>query len=123
MEPDQTTNLQQWLDHFGNFETYVEFFCFEDFCPEIKNKYAPLDMTQPKSNSNKAEIINESKIENLRKSKFSIYKDLKLEEIETMLDTLSNNVLKRSERMLNVLIDASSPSEPHTDDTDGTPEP
>lgn len=40
-----SSKMQEWLDHFKDFNDYVEYFMFDDFCIKKDNEYLPLDLT------------------------------------------------------------------------------
>lgn len=40
------TKMKKWLNHFGTFETYVKFFCFDDnFVGRKGEEFVPIDIT------------------------------------------------------------------------------
>jgi hypothetical protein len=39
-------NMKSWLDHFDNFNTFCEFFCFQDFVYKVDDEHIPYDITK-----------------------------------------------------------------------------
>jgi hypothetical protein len=105
----KSPNLRKWLDHFQDFKTYVEFFCFQDFCTESEKSYKPYNMLQwryanidtfdesydkaDKKNSIYYNVFSEVAQKNLNPdAAFS-------EATENMLKTLSQKIINRTLKM------------------------
>lgn len=85
----ENSNLRIWLTHFKDFQTYIKFFCFEDF---VNDGY-PID------------IIRGEKCEpewerNGQKPKVEITEELCIKKIESMLKRLNSSILNRSAKMV-----------------------
>ncbi len=96
----------QWLGHFGSFEKYVDFFCFNDFVHEIKNKYKPIDIVESKLNKEGElkgkEIIKEKEYFSKNREEFSIYdKDKKT--MEKMFNNVNILITRRTETMEKII--------------------
>lgn len=85
---------KEWFEHFENFSTYVKFFCFEDFV--IGNEVK--DMTR----NNNEKITEDSYLETRKKPFFKQPQDITT--ISNILDTLSQNVLNRSNAITDILL-------------------
>lgn len=97
----------QWFGHFGSFEKYVDFFCFNDFVHEVKNnnkkKYKPIDIVNSKlaeegdKLKGKETIREEEYFENNRED-FSIY-DKDKDTMEQMFNNVNILITRRSKTM------------------------
>ena len=87
-----TDALEKWLSHFKTFETYIEFFCFQDF---VKDKSCPINIL-----SGSAE---EPQWNNTSDRKPEITELLELEKIKAMLERLNNQILNRSKKMEQII--------------------
>jgi hypothetical protein len=96
-------NLKIWMDHFENFKTYVEFFCFEDFCQ--KGTYKPLNMMKPdtpieedydKNDETRSIYHGCKETDNINMKDFCNH-------TKAMLDTLSDKIVARTEVMKKIL--------------------
>lgn len=86
----ENSNLRIWLTHFKDFQTYIKFFCFEDF---VNDEWYPID------------IIRGEKCEpewerNEQKPKVEITEELCINKIEGMLERLNSSILNRSAKMV-----------------------
>lgn len=95
------TNMVKWLRHFRNFETYVEFFCFEDFVEQ--NSYKPIDivnsiLVEEGDKLKGKETINEDYYSSKKRSDFSIYDQCK-EKMEQMFNNVNVLITRRSKTM------------------------
>jgi len=99
----------QWFGHFGSFEKYVDFFCFNDFVHEDKNnnekKYEPIDivksnLNKSKKKDNKVTIDEDYYYYNSRKNRsdFSIY-DKGHKDMETMFNNVNILITRRTKTM------------------------
>jgi hypothetical protein len=91
------------MDHFENFKTYVEFFCFEVFCQ--KGTYEPLNMMKPdtpieedydKNDETRSIYHGCKETDNINIKDFCNH-------TKTMLDTLSDKIVARTEVMKKIL--------------------
>ena len=87
-----TDALEKWLSHFKTFETYIEFFCFQDF---VNEKSCPINIL-----SGSAE---EPQWNNTSDRKPEITELLELEKIKAMLERLNNQILNRSKKMEQII--------------------
>lgn len=83
-----TDALEKWLSHFKTFETYIEFFCFQDF---VNEKSCPINIL-----SGSAE---EPQWNNTSDRKPEITKQLDKKTIYKMLDRVNTMILKRSKKI------------------------
>lgn len=84
------TNLMKWLKHFGTFERYVKFFCFDSF---VNDKNIPFDITSSEEDT----ILSMDK--NLTKrEEHSIY-SLNSEVLDNMFEKLEFKIIQRSNDM------------------------
>lgn len=93
-------DLKKWLSHFKDFETYIEFFCFEAFVSkEESTKEAqsrPINILSDK--------IEEPKWgEKGENPKIEITSDLEFNTIEEMLKGLNKKILNRSKTMEQII--------------------
>ena len=84
------TNLMKWLKHFGTFERYVKFFCFDSF---VNDKNIPIDITSCKEDSILSMDKNLSKRE-----EHSIYR-LNSKVLDNMFEKLVFKIRQRSKDM------------------------
>lgn len=83
-----TDALEKWLSHFKTFETYIEFFCFQDF---VNEKSCPINIL-----SGSAE---EPQWNNTSDRKPEITEQLDKKTIYKMLDRVNTMILKRSKKI------------------------
>lgn len=83
-----TDALEKWLSHFKTFETYIEFFCFQDF---VNEKSCPINIL-----SGSAE---EPQWNNTSDRKPEITEQLDKKKIYKMLDRVNTMILKRSKKI------------------------
>ena len=96
----------QWLRHFGTFENYIKFFCFDDF---LDKQFMPFDIAESKlewNDENRKWSGTEKTLEETTKYKqreiYSIYR-LFIEKLEQMLKNVSFLTVARSYRMQKVI--------------------
>lgn len=87
-DEEATDDLEKWLSHFKTFETYIEFFCFQDF---VNEKSCPINIL-----SGSAE---EPQWNNTSDRKPGITKQLDKKTIYKMLDRVNTMILRRSMRI------------------------
>ena len=85
--------LKKWLSHFKTFETYIKFFCFEDF---VNEKSCPINILsggaeEPQWNNNTSD------------RKPEITEQLDKKTIYKMLDRVNTMILKRSMRIEEII--------------------
>ena len=94
------TNMIKWLRHFGNFETYVKFFCFEDFVDTNSNM--PIDIVESILKEDIKEdiivTIDEDYYRSKSRSVFSIY-DKDKDTMEKMFNNVNILITRRTETM------------------------
>lgn len=88
-----TDALEKWLSHFKTFETYIEFFCFQDF---VNEKSCPINILsgsaeEPQWNNNTSN------------RKPEITEQLDKKTIYKMLDRVNTMILKRSKRIEEII--------------------
>lgn len=88
-------NLKKWMDHFANFEAYVKFFCFEDFCEKSVDTYEPLNLMSD-------QIIGEDYDKNNKELSIYYSKDF-CKNTKTMLETLSSKIIVRTKKMIAII--------------------
>lgn len=81
---------EKWIKSFGNFQGYVDYFCFNPFVDE---NYMPYDIVN-------SDIVNGDK-KNIKdgKEEKSIF-HLNIEELETMFNNINYMIIQRSNMML-----------------------
>lgn len=87
-----TDALKKWLSHFKTFETYIEFFCFQDF---VNEKSCPINIL-----SGSAE---EPQWNNTSGRKPEITEQLDKKTIYKMLDRVNTMILKRSMKIEKII--------------------
>lgn len=105
------TYMENWLDHFGTFKTYVKYFMLEPFCEKVpanngkenekdyeKYDYVPINIID-------GELINEENIKDYCKSGRENYavRNLGKKDIINMLDRLEGMILVRTVNMERVI--------------------
>ncbi len=98
---------KQWFGHFGSFEKYVDFFCFNDFVHEVKNnnekKYKPIDIVNSKlveegDKLKGKETIRKEEYFEKKREDFSIFKKDK-DTMEQMFNNVNVLITRRSKTM------------------------
>lgn len=93
-------DLKKWLSHFQTFETYIEFFCFEEFLSKEKPiKNSSLRLNNILTGKNEEPEWGE-KGEN---PKIEITLDLEFNTIADILKELNDKILKRSKKMEKII--------------------
>lgn len=90
---DDNTHLREWLEHFGTFTEFVEYFMLEPFCKmrptaEGSYEYIPVNIIDGRGIEEKEETGNTVKV-----------RDLRGKEILNMLDRLEGMILVRTANM------------------------
>ena len=80
--------LEKWLSHFKTFETYIEFFCFQDF---VNEKSCPFNILNGSAE--------EPQWNNTSDRKPEITEQLDKKTIYKMLDRVNTMILKRSKKI------------------------
>lgn len=92
------TNMVKWLRHFRDFETYVEFFKFENFVDKDKN-FIPYDITTNNKNKKDENIIDIQRYKGEKRPR-KIWTgndgDMNVKQLEDMFDYLSEKIKQRS---------------------------
>lgn len=89
-------NLTKWLDHFKDFQTYVQFFCFCDFVRKEEDEYKPVDLFTGQ--------INEPQWgEQGEHPEVQIKDDVDPDELVEMLEQLNDKILSRSQEMEKII--------------------
>lgn len=87
-------DLKKWLSHFKNFQTYLDFFCFNKFVS--KKGLQPLNIITEKSTRPRWGEKGEN-------PKIEITSDLEFNTIEEMLKGLNKKILNRSKTMEQII--------------------
>ena len=87
-------HLKKWLEHFGTFTNFIEYFMLKPFCKKMQTaegsyEYIPINIIDGREiGQEKGEIRNIVKVRNLRE-----------EEILNMLNLLEKKILERTQNM------------------------
>lgn len=93
-------DLKKWLSHFKDFETYIEFFCFEAFV----SKEESIKGAQSRPINILSDTIEEPKWgEKGENPKIEITSDLEFKTIKGMLKRLNTKILNRSKNMEQII--------------------
>lgn len=93
-------DLKKWLSHFKDFQTYIDFFCLEEFLSKEKTKKDAL----PSLINILSDKIEEPKWgEKGENPKIEITSDLEFNAIADMLKRLNNKILNRSKKMEQII--------------------
>lgn len=85
--------LKMWLSHFKNFQTYIDFFCFEDF---VNEEGYPINILDGGAQDPLWD-------NNIRNRKPEITEQLDIEIIYKMLDRVNNMILNRSKKIEDII--------------------
>jgi len=97
------SNLDIWLQHFKDFDTYVKFFCFDEF---VKNEEGKQEGTQKiKIKSIISEEADLPRIDVKGETPLEITKEMELDKLSGMLDGLCKLVKGRSYKMIDRIND------------------
>lgn len=88
-------DLEQWLMHFGDFETYAKYFMFDE-SQFVDKSYNPINIITGKPDAPIGE-------ENGKNPEPKITKSMKLDDLENMLNTLNEKIVKRSIKMTEII--------------------
>lgn len=95
LERCKESNLEQWLGHFKNFETYVTYFMFKNFVSSDKS-YNPINIITGKSDA-------PVRGKNGENPKPAITESMEFTSLEKMLKTLNNKIVERSIEMTKII--------------------
>lgn len=105
----EDSNMRIWLDHFGSFKNFIDFFLMKELVVEANGEYTPKDITANEENTPLRDDIAEElkkpyegKILTKRFIPGAIGK-LNADQLETMLDRVSRWTLRRSGRIEEIL--------------------
>lgn len=93
---DRESNLDKWLGHFSNFETYISFFCFDEFVNRNNDEIEIADIITGESLKVRRGLKGEN-------PEPEITGDMELEKLENMLKRLCDKVGKRSISMQKII--------------------
>ncbi len=88
LERCKESNLEQWLGHFKNFETYVTYFMFKNFVSSDKS-YNPINIITGKSDAPVREA--------------AITESMEFDSLKNMLETLNIKIVERSFEMTEII--------------------
>lgn len=110
------TNMKKWLDHFKSFETYISFFCFDDFLSEkdIINIVGS-NINTEKPDQNHIELLKENDIGERKIYEICCRRGypnigtplLDNEKLKTMLNNVNILIKRRTEKMEEIIMLAS----------------
>ena len=93
LERCREINLENWLGHFGSFETYITYFMFEDFVSVSSDGlYNPINIITEESDAPERGPNGEN-------PKPAITASMELASLEKMLNTLNDKIKERSIKM------------------------
>lgn len=92
---EKKTDIEQWLLHFGDFETYAKYFMF-DKSQFVDKSYNPINIITGKSDAPIGE-------ENGKNPEPAITFFMEFASLETMLNTLNEKIVKRSIEMTKII--------------------
>lgn len=107
-----TLDYIKWLQHFGTFENYIKFFCFDEFVDSKYKTWMPFDIMESKLVWNdKSKSLSWDKVVFLedptkykQRKKYSVYHpDRTAAELEQMIENVRIMTLARSYRMQKVI--------------------
>lgn len=98
LERCKESNLEQWLGHFKNFKTYVEFFKYESFVKFVSSdkSYNPINIITGKSDA-------PVRGKNGKNPEPAITESMEFTSLEKMLKTLNNKIVERSIEMTKII--------------------
>ena len=97
-EIKRNPNMSAWLNHFGSFEIFVEFFMFDHFvCKTEDGKMTPQNILTGKP-------LTEKNVEEIKSAR-GIIQNLPVDDIKNMLDNVKNWILERSKLIDKLLED------------------
>lgn len=101
-DKSQVYKVYDWLAHFGTFETYVEYFKFDDFVDK-NNEYRIYDITKDLSEDIDDKYLNEDKNEMTERTINNFIEKKDKKALKKMLINIRSRTLERSKKMQQVL--------------------
>jgi hypothetical protein len=96
--------MKKWLDHFGSFQTYVAFFCFDAFViKKTPQEWEIVDIIQSSLKDKKQTALKDIHTRRIYKGRVHNVADASLLDaigFETMFNNLSTLIKDRSEKMM-----------------------
>lgn len=96
------SKMREWLDHFGDFNTFIDYFLLKDFVVEQDNEYSPKDITTEMELT--PELVKKYREAYKQKNKREIngrIMDMQPADLEKMLNWLAGCIVNRSNKIIN----------------------
>ncbi|MBQ8316934.1 MAG: hypothetical protein IJX85_01200 [Lachnospiraceae bacterium] len=96
---NENTGMNEWLEHFETFETYVHYFKMYPFVKKDGGEYIPINIVESDIYEGVYKLLNEDKRRRV------IRENGESEVLKKIIDNVSNLIIKRSEIIQKVLDD------------------
>lgn len=106
-------NIKEWLNHFGSFENYVDFFAFHAFV-DVKDGYKVIDITSKNKailkpwkellyNENQEDVLKDKMVSRIKWDLGFKISKMKKEELDTVIKNIIELIETRTNQMIDII--------------------